>query len=124
MSQSEENEVLHASLLRGTLSVHVTDVDIRRTDDEGGFGHYLLGSSIETDYILQIQSTNKVPDLETYSCSKRYLEVRNLAYSLHSIAVEIVKYYESSKANENSSGSFVGASGKSLLKGVGKVLVF
>ncbi|KAL3770913.1 hypothetical protein ACHAWU_003222 [Discostella pseudostelligera] len=44
-----------------------------------------------------------LPKMETYHCSKRYVDVRNLANSLRSHAEDIVKYYASSTNTSSSS---------------------
>jgi hypothetical protein len=97
-----DNQILHAALLSGNLSVEVVDVDIRRSGSDAG----LAISPIETDYILRIKSTKRserANELQTHHCSKRYLDVRNLAYALHSYAVEVVKYHAKKSGGGGSS---------------------
>ena len=123
---TNSNAILHASLLHGTIAIKATEMDIRRCDDETTVSGILtqistLTSPIETDYILQISSTNKVKfdspiksklsssdvqvqELETYNVSKRYVDVRNLASNLRECSEEIVKYY-ATKSNGNSNGN-------------------
>ena len=119
-------EILHASLLKGTLSIQVSDTDIRRTSS--GTSAVSLGSStIETDYILCITPTRKVKfyatekklstgslqvdELKTYHCSKRYVDLRHLAKSMQEHAVEVVKFHVkkggSSSSLLDSSGTLV-----------------
>lgn len=107
-----DNQILHAALLNGTLSVEVTDVDIHSSGGESG----LAISPIETDYILRVKSSSKSDGganngLDTFYCSKRYLDVRNLAYALHSYAVEVVKFHSKKRGNGGSS-----TMGSSILK--------
>ena len=115
---NNNNAILHSNLMRGTLQVKATEIDIRRSDDETVM-HKLSGisSPIETDYILEIQSTNKVKfdnesksrlstqsqqaqELEKYHISKRYVDMRHLAGAMRSHAEDIVRYYEVSKVLE------------------------
>jgi len=70
---------------------------------------------IETDYILRISPTRpsqKVEEtnhndphnhreLETFCCSKRYVDLRNLAIELRGHSVAILKYYEAIRKNDN-----------------------
>ena len=112
---AEMTEILQSPLLKGTLSIKVSDTDIRRTSSSGIPG----SSAIETDYILCIAPTNKVKfsveqrklstgslkvdELKTYHCSKRYVELRDLAKSMQKHAVEVVKYYERKGGSERDS---------------------
>ncbi|KAL7480178.1 hypothetical protein ACHAW6_005885 [Cyclotella cf. meneghiniana] len=120
MKQSSENQVLHACLLRGALSVKVVDIDIRRSGEIAGLGM----SPIETDYILQVQSiqlSNRhahEEELETFCCSKRYLDFRNLAFALRAHAVEIVNFYAKSKSK--GSGGLMLSSSRKLLRALEK----
>jgi len=114
----DNNAILHSNLMRGTLQIKATEIDIRRSDDETVM-HKLSGisSPIETDYILEVQSTNKVKfdnesksrlstqsqqvqELEKYHISKRYVDMRHLASAMRSHAEDIVRYYEVSKVLE------------------------
>ncbi|KAL7500502.1 hypothetical protein ACHAWT_010471 [Skeletonema menzelii] len=104
-------DILHSSLLKGTLSIKVSDTDIRRTASG------IAGSSaIETDYILCIAPTNKVKfsetqmklstasslvdELKTYYCSKRYVDLRHLAKAMQEHAVEVVNFYAKKGGSE------------------------
>lgn len=104
------SEILHSSLLKGTLSIKVSDTDIRRTASG------ITGTSaIETDYILCIAPTNtvtfsvakqklsanslNVDELKTYHCSKRYVDLRHLAKSMQEHAVEVIKFYSKKGGN-------------------------
>lgn len=106
------SEILHSSLLKGTLSIKVSDTDIRRTASG------ITGTSaIETDYILCISPTNtvtfsetkkkistsslNVDELKTYHCSKRYVDLRNLAKSMQEHAIEVIKFYAKKGGNEH-----------------------
>ncbi len=105
---------------------------------------------IETDYILRVspsrstrdadgggnESQNRHRDLEAFRCSKRYVDLRNLAVELRGHSVAILRYYEAIRADADgagskrhffktaggaahrSSGSGSGSSTKALLKGV------
>jgi hypothetical protein len=57
----------------------------------------------------------QIPKTETYHCSKRYVDVRNLANSLRSHAEDIVKYYASS-TNTSSKETLYGTVEKFLTK--------
>eukprot|EP00956_Cyclotella_meneghiniana_P026331 scaffold56662_cov49-Cyclotella_meneghiniana.AAC.2 len=104
------NHVLHSSLLSGTLSIKVVDVDIHRTVDSNDVLANI--SPIETDYIFCISNQKSSSSsgnensteatIETFYCSKRYLDVRNLAYALHSYAVEVVKYHQANNKQSTS----------------------
>lgn len=134
-------EILHSSLLKGTLSIKVSDTDIRRitSGTSAVSTHIITGSSaIETDYILRIEPKHKVKfysgemklstgslqvdELKTYYCSKRYVDLRHLAKSMQEHAVEVVKFY--AKTNKGSGGvnntdiGSGGSSGKALVKNV------
>ena len=158
MSQTNTNDencnaILHASLLRGTLSIVATEMDIRRSSSSSsssveqeeissvsGIVSALstLSSPIETDYILQISSTSKVKfddisskrlstnsqnaqELENYYISKRYIDFRNLAFTLYDHAEDIVKYYEKVK-KDSKKGSHVRVKSGSLFASFEKVL--
>ena len=100
--QSPDNTLFHQHLLSGTLSIAAIATDIRRSDS------IIAGlSPIETDYILQISHGN-----EKFHISKRYLDLRNLASNLHSVALEAVGHY-ANKAG-GSKGSLWFGSGKKL----------
>lgn len=100
------SEILHSSLLKGSLSIKVSDTDIRRSASG------ITGTSaIETDYILCISPSNtekklstssiNVDELKTYHCSKRYLDLRHLAKSMQEHAVEVIKFYSKKGGNEH-----------------------
>ncbi len=102
------SEVLHSSLLKGTLSIKVSGTDIRRVATG------ITGTSaIETDYILRISPTNtvtfkktstsslNVDELKAYHCSKRYVDLRHLAKSMQEHAVEVIKFYAKKGGNEH-----------------------
>ena len=100
--QSPDNTLFHQHLLSGTLTIAAIATDIRRSDS------IIAGlSPIETDYILQISHGN-----EKFHISKRYLDLRNLASNLHSVALEAVGHY-ANKAG-GSKGSLWFGSGKKL----------
>ena len=115
MGKSNDNQVLHACLLQGNLSVEVVEVDIRRSGGETS----LAISPIETDYILRIQSTKPSSggaELDAFHCSKRYLDVRNLAYALHSYAVEVVKYHAKKAVGGSATRGFLSGSSSKFMK--------
>ena len=105
----DDNAILRASLLSGTLSIKVIDTDIRRDASH----HLLHAARIETDYILQVdigaqvdvhtktrlcEKLTRVVEMDEYFCSKRYDDVRQLAHSMRGNAEDIVKYYNAAAA--------------------------
>jgi hypothetical protein len=128
-------EVLHSSLLKGILSIKVSDTDIRRitSGTSAVSTHFITGSAaIETDYILCIEPKHKVKfsmgerklstgslhvdELKTYYCSKRYVDLRHLAKAMQEHAVEVVRFYaKNNKGRERDIGS---GGGKGLVKNV------
>ena len=123
-SSSINNTALRTFLLRGALSVKVDGLDIRRANV----------IEIETDYILQISPSNdqsgNQPKLEQYSCSKRYVNIRDLANQLRTHAEEMVKYYEEdqkregvnkNKSTRTSRTTLFGTAGGGITKGLEKL---
>lgn len=121
-------EIFHSSILKGTLSIKVSDADIRRIASDR---HIITGTQIETDYILRIdpikkvkfsgdsalklsKSSRQVDELKTYYCSKRYVDIRNLAKSMQDHAEEVVNFY----SHKRGTSDLVGSSGKNLVKNV------
>jgi len=159
----DNNAILHASLLRGSLSVKVSAIDIRRDGDPVGIdddtsstersgastGRISLPNiglpslvSIETDYIITIDSTNRVKfdeaterklsdtsrlvdKLEKFQCSKRYVDVRNFASTLRDYAEELVYHYEDAQASSKKDAKSSSGNTKKtsyLFRGVEKML--
>jgi hypothetical protein len=129
------DEILRSSLLKGTLSIKVSDTDIRRSNT--GAVTTITGSAIETDYILKIEPTNHVKfsqssrgklsqssaivdELKTYYCSKRYVDMRHLAKSMQDHAEDVVKFY----ANKSTGGRSGSSGDLRLLKNVKDTLQF
>jgi len=117
-SAEDDNAILHASLLSGTLSIKVIDTDIHRDVTH-------LHARIETDYILQVdigaevdvhtktrlcETLRRVQEMDEYFCSKRYDDVRQLAHSMRGSAEDVVEYYAASvKPKSRGSSSLHGA---------------
>jgi len=108
-ADGDDNAILHASLLSGSLSIKVIDTDIRRDVSH----HLLHAARIETDYILQVdigaqvdvhtktrlcETLTRVVEMDEYFCSKRYDDVRQLAHSMRGNAEDVVKYYNAAAA--------------------------
>jgi hypothetical protein len=111
ISSGDDNPILRASLWSGTLSIKVIDMDIRRDVSH-------LQARIETDYILQVnigaevdihsktklcETFQRVQEMDEYFCSKRYVDVRQLAHSIRGHAEDIVKYYAVKPKSKGSS---------------------
>lgn len=125
-------------------------MDIRRNEDDTSVSSVIsaissatLSAPIETDYILKIKSTNtvkfdaesksrlsaysaQVQEMETYYCSKRYVDIRHLANVMWEHAQEVVHYYhdehKAAKANENKSSRSVGSESQARHRSLGSVL--
>ncbi|KAL3822658.1 hypothetical protein ACHAXA_001811 [Cyclostephanos tholiformis] len=124
--------ILRASLLGGTLSIKVIDVDIRRDLSHN------LSARVEADYILKIdigaevdtcsetrliRTYRHVREVDEYFCSKRYADFRHLAHAIGGHAEKISRYYaaqrgaSSSKTKVGSGGGGGGGGGGGYLHG-------
>jgi len=113
-SDATGGSALRAALLGGTLSVRVSEVDVRR-DGGGGAGGALPGP-IETDYILRVSGGGggKSPAV-SHSCSKRYVDLRLLSARLR-------RHAERAVAHHNGGGSgHHGTAASALAAGLGRM---
>ena len=119
-----DNAALRAALVRGALAVTVSATDVRRGPDHAILGGLVV--PVETDYILRVAPAagggggDDRPALAAYACSKRYVDVRNLAGALRRAAETTLRHCERTasggwEGGHGSGGSGIGHRGHWLL---------